>query len=104
MKKKESEVILDVIRKTVIKTEVTVQTSNGDAVIELFGKITNNTIRGIIRQTTKRRVELNDAQTPVDTDILNNNFIIVKYSTQSAMYEADVFEFLKIAKLIKRIH
>lgn len=94
---------MDVIRKTIIKTEAEVQTPHGEDTIELFGKVTDQTIRSIIRQTIKRRCE-NDGMTPIDTDILSNNFIVVKYSIETMMYEADVFEFLKIAKPIKRIH
>lgn len=95
--------ILDVLRKTVIMNDVQVSTPHGDFGIQVFGKITDATVRRIVKSTVKYRAD-GDSITDEDMDIINNNFMVKSYTSHAIMYECNVFDFLEIATEYKQIN
>ena len=95
--------ILDVLRKTVIMNNVQVSTPHGDFGIQVFGKITDATVRRIVKSTVKYRAD-GDSITDEDMDVINNNFMVKSYTSHAVMYECNVFDFLEIATEYKQIN
>lgn len=95
---------MDVLRKTVITNDVKVSTPHGDFILQVFGKVTDATVRQIVKSTVRYRTEGGDALRGEDSDILGNNFLILGYTTRTVMYECSVFDFLEIATEYKRIN
>lgn len=96
--------ILDVLRKTVIINDVKVSTPHGAFILQVFGKVTDVTVRQIVKSTVRYRTEGVGTLSGVDSDILGNNFLILGYTTRTVMYECSVFDFLEIATEYKRIN
>ena len=95
---------MDVLRKTVITNDVKVSTPHGDFTIQVFGKVTDATVRQIVKSTVRYRTEGDATLTGEDNDILGNNFLILGYTTHAVMYECNVFDFLEIATEYKQIN
>lgn len=96
--------ILDVLRKTVITNEVKVSTPHGDFILQVFGKVTDVTVRQIVKSTVRYRTEGDATLSGEDSDILGSNFLILGYTTHTVMYECNVFDFLEIATEYKQIN
>lgn len=96
--------ILDVLRKTVITNDVKVSTPHGDFILQVFGKVTDVTVRQIVKSTVRYRTEGDATLSGEDDDILGNNFLILGFTTRTVMYECSVFDFLEIATEYKRIN
>lgn len=96
--------MVDTLKKTIIKTTLTVQTPTDTEEMEIFGKVTTLNIRQMVRMTTRARCEKDGGKTQFDEDIMANNFIVTKQSTHTVMYQCDVYDFLKIAKPFKTIN
>lgn len=94
---------MDVLRKTVITNDVKVSTPHGDFILQVFGKVTDATVRKIVKSTVRYRTEGDATLTGEDNDILGNNFLILGYTTHTVMYECSVFDFLEIATEYKQI-
>lgn len=95
---------MDVLRKTVITNDVKVSTPHDDFILQVFGKVTDATVRQIVKSTVRHRTEGDDTLSGEDCDILGNNFLILGYTTRTVMYECNVFDFLEIATEYKRIN
>ena len=95
---------LDVLRKTVITNDVRVSTPHGDFILQVFGKVTDATVRQIVKSTVRYRTEGDATLSGEDSDILGSNFLILGYTTRTVMYECSVFDFLEIATEYKRIN
>ena len=96
--------ILDVLRKTVITNEVKVSTPHGDFILQVFGKVTDATVRQIVKSTVRHRTEGDATLSGEDSDVLGSNFLILGYTTHTVMYECNVFDFLEIATEYKQIN
>ncbi len=96
--------ILDVLRKTVITNDVKVSTPHGDFILQVFGKVTDATVRQIVKSTVRYRTEGDATLSGEDDDILGDNFLILGFTTRTVMYECSVFDFLEIATEYKRIN
>lgn len=95
---------MDVLRKTVITNDVKVSTPHGDFILQVFGKVTDATVRQIVKSTVRHRTEGDDTLSGEDSDILGSNFLILGYTTHTVMYECNVFDFLEIATEYKQIN
>lgn len=95
---------MDVLRKTVIINEVKVSTPHGDFILQVFGKVTDATVRQIVKSTVRYRTEGDVALSGEDSDILGSNFLILGYTTHTVMYECNVLDFLEIATACKQIN
>lgn len=95
---------MDVLRKTVITNDVKVSTPHGGFTIQVFGKVTDATVRKIVKSTVRYRTEGDVTLTGEDSDILGNNFLILGYTAHTVMYECNVFDFLEIATEYKQIN
>lgn len=95
---------MDVLRKTVITNDVKVSTPHGDFILQVFGKVTDATVRQIVKSTVRYRTEGDATLSGEDSDILGNNFLILGFTTRTVMYECSVFDFLEIATEYKRIN
>lgn len=95
---------MDVLRKTVITNDVKVATPHGDFILQVFGKVTDATVRQIVKSTVRYRTEGDDTLSGEDSDILGNNFLILGYTARTVMYECSVFDFLEIATEYKQIN
>lgn len=95
---------MDVLRKTVITNDVKVSTPHGAFILQVFGKVTDATVRQIVKSTVRHRTEGADTLSGEDSDILGNNFLILDYTTRTIMYECSVFDFLEIATEYKRFN
>lgn len=87
-----------------ITNKITVTTSEGETTVRVYGKVTEQTVRQLLRRTIKERTKNDKTLTPYGRAILDNNFIVNSVNTDTTMYECDVHDFVKIAKPIKRIH
>ena len=94
--------MVDMLKKTVVKTTVEVQTSNKTDSVVVFGKPTQLNIRQMVRLTVRGRC-VDRSPTEFEQEILDNNFIIKDYKTHSVMYSCNVYDFMKIAKPFKQI-
>lgn len=95
---------MDVLRKTVITNEVKVSTPHGDFILQVFGKVTDATVRQIVKSTVRYRTEGDVTLSGEDSDILGNNFLILGRTTHTVMYECNVFDFLEISTEYKRVN
>lgn len=95
---------MDVLRKTVITNDVKVSTPHGGFTIQVFGKVTDATVRKIVKSTVRYRTEGDVTLAGEDSDILGDNFLILGYTAHTVMYECNVFDFLEIATEYKQIN
>ena len=87
-----------------ITNEVKVSTPHGVFTIQVFGKVTDATVRKIVKSTVRYRTEGGATLAGEDSDILGNNFLILGYTAHTVMYECNVFDFLEIATEYKQIN